>query len=1332
MTSAAATRPSRYDTSHRILTMRDPRGGLVTNTYDNLGRVTQQVDPMNRTTTWNYLAGTTTITDGKGNQTREQFSNNEVVSVTRGYGTTQAATWTYAYDPSVLAVTSATDPNSHATSLTWDANGNLLTRTDALNHTTRYTYDALNGVTSMTDPLNVATTFTYDARGNLLTQSRPLSGTTDVQTVTVTYGDPALPGDVTAITDALSGPWSFTYDAPGNLISASNPLGNKTTYGYDIVGRRTSMVSPNGNVPGGNPSLYTTSYTYDAFGDLTSVTDPQGHITLATYDADRNLHTLTNPDTRTTSYDYDADNELTLVTRADASTLRNGYDAAGNLASQTDGKNQATAYTYDPLNRLASMTDPLNRVTTYGYDGAGNLTRLTDASSRATTFAYDAANQRTGITFSSANTPNVTYGYDADGRRTSMTDGTGQTTYTYDSLNRLTSVSDGAGRLVGYGYDLNNNVRSISYPGGNQVSYDVDAANRMSGLLDWLGNSTSFSYDASGNLTRIVYPNTTQSAFTFDTADQLNQIVHSAGASFSSFGYTRDPAGLLSSVNPTGVSQGNETYTYNPLSQLATVNGAAYGYDAADDIIQAPGATLTYDAADQLTTLVQGGSTTNFGYDALGNRTTRTLATGAVSTYTYDQANRLIGTSLPGSAASVASGSFHNLAVRGDGTVWAWGRNSFGALGNGTTNQTANPLPVQVSNMSGAVAVAAGGYFSMALKSDGTVWAWGNNQYGQLGDGTTILRSTPVRVGTLTGVVAIAAGCDHGLALKSDGTVWAWGFNGDGELGNGTLTNSSTPVQTSISGVTTIATGCFHSLAIKSDGTVWTWGDNHNGQLGNGSTRDSSSPVQVTSLSGITAIGGGDSHSLAVTSGGAVWAWGYNGAGQLGNGSTRQSTTPVQVSNLTNARRVAGGGNFSLATTASGAVWAWGQNTYGELGNGTTTDAHTPVQVLNVTTAAAISAGTHHSLAATTAGLAFDWGNNQYGQLGNGSTTSSSTPVQVSNLSNVQTQTTLSYAYNGDGLRTSKTVNNATKPFTWDVGRRVPALIQDADATYIYGPGGLALEQIDNSGTVTFLHHDQLGSTRVLTNATGAVVGTYSFDAYGATTSHTGTVSTPLEFAGAYVDAETALSYMRARYYDPATAQFLTRDPIVLNAREPYAYVNDSPLNATDSLGLWPDGYQFNWALGYTRNLGSPEQIMRSFQQNAWQIFPFSLGQCSGIKLGQRCDLVTPTPWSDSPVEISACDLTSFTFTTLPGHFDPVGSTITFSVYQMNGVTYLRQTAVWNIHNFVEGAGALTTVLGAGFTWLQQAQNLSSSINPKAWADYYGSATWPYTGPLGP
>lgn len=411
-----------YDATHLLLTMTDPRGGVVTNVYDASGRVTQQTDPMNRVTHFAYAQNsdgsqTTTVTDPDGNVSTYQYQNSEVIALTRGVGTSQAATWHYAYDPATAGVTSVTDPNNHVWKATYDASGDLLTQTDPLNHTTTFTYDALNDLTSVADPAGVKTTLSYDGSGNLLSSFRPLTQSSQTATTTLTYGDSAHPGEVTRITDPNGNATTFSYDLNGDLTSVTDGVGNTTTYAYDGIGRLTSQVSPKGNVSGGNPSASTTTYALDAYGDVTSVTDPLGHQTSYTYDPDGNLLTVRDARQNLTTSSYNADNELTGTARADNTAWGFAYDNDGNLLAQTDGLNRTTTYTYDALGRMVAQTDPLNRKTSYGYDAAGNLSSLVDAMGRTKSFSYDVANQLTGISYSDGTTPNVSYTYTADGQR---------------------------------------------------------------------------------------------------------------------------------------------------------------------------------------------------------------------------------------------------------------------------------------------------------------------------------------------------------------------------------------------------------------------------------------------------------------------------------------------------------------------------------------------------------------------------------------------------------------------------------------------------------------------------------------------------------------------------------------------------------------------------------------------------------------------------------------------------------------------------------------------------------------------------------------------------
>ncbi len=339
-----------------------------------------------------------------------------------------------------------------------------------------------------------------------------------------------------------------------------------------------------------------------------------------------------------------------------------------------------------------------------------------------------------------------------------------------------------------------------------------------------------------------------------------------------------------------------------------------------------------------------------------------------------------------------------NSAPSVPGTIAAWGNNDSGQLGDGTT--TNRPTPVQVLDLSGMVGVAGGISHSLAVKSDGTVWAWGFNNASQLGDGTTTERNTPVQVLGLTGAVAVVGGGYTSLAVKSDRTVWAWGQNDCGQLGDGTTTTRSTPVQVSgLSGVVAVSAAWDHVLAVKSDGAVWAWGYNGYGQLGDGTTTARHAPIQVPGLSGMVAVAGVGYHSLAVKSDGTVWAWGYNNAGQLGDGTTTDRHAPIQVPGLSGVVAVGGGGYHSLAVKSDGTVWAWGDNGNGELGDGTTSNRSTPMQVSGLSGVVAVAGGWYHCLAVKSDGTVWGWGYNYYGQLGDGTTTDRHTPVQVLGLS---------------------------------------------------------------------------------------------------------------------------------------------------------------------------------------------------------------------------------------------------------------------------------------------------------------------------------------------
>ena len=355
---------------------------------------------------------------------------------------------------------------------------------------------------------------------------------------------------------------------------------------------------------------------------------------------------------------------------------------------------------------------------------------------------------------------------------------------------------------------------------------------------------------------------------------------------------------------------------------------------------------------------------------------------------------------------TIAAGESHTAIVKRDGTVWVTGDNTFYQLGDNRTYMWSDALlPVQVFGLSGVVSVAAGTSHNVALKADGTVWGWGYNGHGQLGDGTSGSSRVPVQAQRLGGVVAVAAGKDHTVAVRSDGTVWAWGSNGDGQLGDGTMITRPIPILVSgLANVVAVAAGQGVTMALKSDGTVWTWGSNFYGALGEGAVRNADTkrliPAQVAGLAGMVAVSVGN-HAVAVKNDGTVWAWGDNGYGQLGDGTTTFRATPVQVSGLYGVVAAYAGrasSRNSIALKADGTVWAWGNNDAGQLGDGILSPSSYPVQVAGLFGVGLVDVGRDHGIAAKSDGTFWTWGANNSGQLGDGTTAMRVVPVQMSGI----------------------------------------------------------------------------------------------------------------------------------------------------------------------------------------------------------------------------------------------------------------------------------------------------------------------------------------------
>jgi alpha-tubulin suppressor-like RCC1 family protein len=379
----------------------------------------------------------------------------------------------------------------------------------------------------------------------------------------------------------------------------------------------------------------------------------------------------------------------------------------------------------------------------------------------------------------------------------------------------------------------------------------------------------------------------------------------------------------------------------------------------------------------------------------------------------------------------------NSLAVKTDGTLWAWGngRTNVGLLGLGDTTHRSSPVQVgALTNWSSVTGSCADGEMVMAVKTDGTLWAWGYNNFGELGLGDRTNRSSPVQVGSLTNwsPSKVYCGQNHTVAVKTDGTLWTWGLNGSGQLGQGNTTRCSSPVQVgSLTNWKSPFGGGQHSGAVKTDGTIWTWGYNYYGQLGQGDTTNKSSPVQIGTINSWVGernfASGGSTAAIASGTFGTrqipatitdmddmfvakqvfndtagLWTWGLNYAGVLGLGDRNHRSFPVQMDNKWNWKEISSNkGNSRAAIKTDGTLWTWGANySHGNLGLGDRSHRSSPVQVGALSDWKQISMGGDQTIAIKTNGTLWGWGGNLRGELGLSNNTSYSSPIQISSLTN--------------------------------------------------------------------------------------------------------------------------------------------------------------------------------------------------------------------------------------------------------------------------------------------------------------------------------------------
>jgi len=1259
--------------------------------------------------TFNASGQWTAVTDLNGYTTSLAYNGSgQLATVTDPANRALTFTWTGAN------LTSVSDPIGRQVSYAYnDGLGNLTDVTDANGGLTHFTYDSSHHLLTMTDPLGQITTNVYD------TSSRVTS-----QTVTVVANDRTKDRTTT---------FAYTGDnssASGGTVTITDPKGNVTVEQYQNGER---MVVTKGN---GTAQAATWSYTYDpATLGVATVVDPNGHVTQMSYDSSGNELTSTDALNRTTTNTYDSLNDLTSSKDPNQVTTTYVYDAAGNLQSRSTPlvgssplQSSTTTYTYGDSTHpgdVTSMTDPDNKVWATSYDTNGDLASTTDPLGDVTTYQYNAVGWRTATVSPRGNVSGCncaaqhTTTYDYTDLRTThlngfgdigtVTDPLGHTTQTtYDAARDVIASQDGDGNRTNYTYDLAREQTSVQRPdqatlrtdfnpdgtildqvdgAGNTTSYGYDALARVTSTTDPLQRGTSFTYDGVGNQLTLVDAQSQTTTYAYDSANQLTAISYNDGHTPNVTNITYDSDGHRTAMTD---GTGTSSWVWDSLHRMtSSTNGAGqtvgYGYDLKGQLtsITYPGSHVVqrgYDDAGRLTSVSDWlGHTTTFTPDPDSNVTAEVYPNGTTATTGYDNADRP--TSISDAPTSAPSSPFASFGYTRDANEQVGSVTSAGVPAD-THSYTYTAL-----NQLHTVDTQSYGYST----ADNVV---------QLGNGTQLAYDAASQLTTTApaaiSLVGTGSGGDTGSS-KSVTVTLPSGIQANDQIFVATTQQSGKTVNT--------PTGYTQVASVTSTG----------------------SPAANTVLYRKTAAGG--ETSVTVSYGNkfakSIVAVVYRGADPSNPIDVQTSATAAATTSVTTP---------SVTTTVAGDRMAFFG---GAVGNGTGTSWTAPTGMTsrvqfagNASTAAGVfdqvlgapgATGTRTATLGVSAQLtgvalalrapATTYAYNARGDRTSvtppGGTATTLTYDQANRLTAYGT--TATYTYDGDGLRQSKTVSGTTDAFTWDAAEGTPGVLVDATSAsttyFVYDSGGIPIEQISSSGAVDFYYHDQLANTRVLADTSGTVVGTFTYDAFGKQTGRTGTVTTPLGFAGQYTDVESGLQYLQARYYDPASGQFVTRDPLVAKTRLPYAYVHGDPLNATDPSGLYD--YQDTEQIGTVKATGGAWAVMAYMQSHMSQVFPFSTGSCSQVQLGATCDL-TPFPFLHDPVTVSEVGCSDFTFTTTSASGLGGGNTINFSTYEKDGFVYLQQTAHAPNASWWENIVAPTI---ASETWQEQARNLRQQLN---------------------
>jgi RHS repeat-associated protein len=895
---------------------------------------------------------------------------------------------------------------------------------------------------------------------------------------------------------------------------------DQSEYRFSGSGRLEAIRDRNGNE---------TTVAYDEAGRLKSLTDPSGrHLTFA-YNGAGQVETATDPMGHVVKYAYEGGN-LTAVTMPGETSPRwqFKYDASHRITQVTDGRGGKTTNEYDGESRVVSQTDPAGRTLTFKYEAFH--TTITDKATGAVTDKW----------FTSDNEPfQITYGYGTPQASTE--------TFSYNAAGRLTRRTDGNGHTTTYGYDAEGNRTSERDPLGHEAKWTFNGTHDVISATTPRGETTTIKRDADGNVESISRPApgeaTQTTTFVHDEHGQLESLTDPLGHTWA-YGYD---------------AYGDRTSETDPLGDK---QATAYDADSRVTSITSPRGNLEGAEPAQYTTSVerdpQGrpikvtdplGNATKYAYDANGNLASVTDAKGHTTKYTYNADDERTKVEKPNGAT---------LETGYDGTGYVSSQTD----GRGKTTTYARNVieqPVEVIDPLGRKTLEsfdAAGNPTKVTDAAGRETGYSYDAAGRL---TAVAYSEEA-----TPDASFEYDADGNVVAISDGTgKSSFAYDQLGRLtrsenGNGETVEYSYNLGEEQTGLV-YPNGKALSRVYDEAGRLESIGDWLGGTTSFAYDADSN-------LTGVVFPAASGNHD----------EYGYNRASRMSTATFKKGSETLaslsyvrdalgQVekearSGLPGSEEVSYGYDQNNRLTEAGPAsfeYDAADNLTKGIGSTNTYDAASQLEAGTGLTYSYDKLG-ERTKSTPASGPATSYGYDQAGNL-----VSVSGPEEGEAPAIAETMT-----YDAAGLLASKMSGLTTQHLSWDQSAEPPLLLADGENSYVYGPNGLGIEQISTGEEPTYLHHDALGSTRLLTEAAGKTSAALSYSPYGGAEGKTGTVTTPLGFSGQYTDAMTGLQYLRARFYDPGTGQFLSRDPLEPLTREPYPYAGDSPLRFTDPSGL--------------------------------------------------------------------------------------------------------------------------------------------------------------------